>query len=43
MSQDSASIGRLVERLLDDHDLTRFERCVVVVEPERVRVRRPPR
>lgn len=43
ISQDPESLGWLVERLVMDHDLNDFERCVVVVEPERVRVRRRPR
>jgi predicted nuclease of predicted toxin-antitoxin system len=41
VSQDAASIVRLVNRLLRTHDLAAFSRCVVVVEPDRVRVRRP--
>lgn len=41
VSQDPASIDRLVDRFLEKHDLADFEGCLVVVEPERVRVRRP--
>lgn len=41
VSQDAASIVRLVSRLLRTHDLAAFGRCVVVVEANRVRVRRP--
>jgi len=40
-SQDPASILRLIERLLGMHELEEFSRCVVIVEPQRVRVRRP--
>ena len=40
-SQDPASILALVERLLDAHELEEFSRCVTIVEPQRVRVRRP--
>jgi predicted nuclease of predicted toxin-antitoxin system len=39
--QDTGSILDLVRRLLAAHDLDGFSRCVVVVEPNRVRVRRP--
>lgn len=41
VSQDPASILDLVSRLLRAHDLAAFSRCVVVVEPDRVRVRWP--
>lgn len=41
VSQDPASILGLVRRFLSAHDLAAFSRCVVVVEPNRVRVRRP--
>jgi predicted nuclease of predicted toxin-antitoxin system len=41
VSQDPSSILDLVSRLLRTHDLAAFSRCVVVVEPERVRVRWP--
>lgn len=40
-SQDPASILTLIERLLGIHELEEFSRCVVIVEPQRVRVRRP--
>ncbi len=40
-SQDPASILALAERLLEVHALEEFSRCVVIVEPQRVRVRRP--
>lgn len=40
-SQDPVSILELVDRLLDVHGLDDFGRCVVIVEPQRVRVRRP--
>lgn len=40
-SQDPAAIVDLIRRLLTAHDLDEFSRCVVVVEPKRVRVRRP--
>lgn len=40
-SQDPASILTLIERLLGIHELEEFSRCVVIVEPRRVRVRRP--
>ena len=40
-SQDPASIVALIDRLLDAHELDDFDRCVVVVEPQRVRIRRP--
>ncbi len=40
-SQDPASILALVDRLLEVHELQEFSRCVVIVEPQRVRVRRP--
>lgn len=39
--QDPASVLELVRRLLAAHDLDQFNRCVVVVEHDRVRVRRP--
>lgn len=39
--QDPVSIVDLLRRLLTAHDLAAFSRCVVVVEPHRVRVRRP--
>lgn len=41
LSQDPASIIALVDRLLDVHALEQFSGCVVIVEPQRVRVRRP--
>jgi predicted nuclease of predicted toxin-antitoxin system len=40
-NQDPQSIDRLVDRFLDDHDLADFERCLAIVEPGQVRVRRP--
>lgn len=40
-SQDPASISELISRLLDAHDLDDFSRCVAIVEPTRVRIRRP--
>ena len=42
-SQDPGSIRTLVDRLIDAHDLEEFRRCVAIVEPQRVRVRRPDR
>lgn len=41
VSQDPVSILTLVDRLLDAHELEEFSRCVTIVEPQRVRVRRP--
>lgn len=41
VSQDPASVVTLIDRLLDAHDLEEFSRCVVIVEPQRVRIRRP--
>lgn len=41
VSQDPVSILTLVDRLLDAHELEEFSRCVAIVEPQRVRVRRP--
>jgi predicted nuclease of predicted toxin-antitoxin system len=41
VSQDPASILELVDRLLDAYELDEFSRCVVIVEPQRVRIRRP--
>lgn len=41
VSQDLASILELADRLLDAHELAEFSGCVVIVEPQRVRVRRP--
>ena len=41
VSQDPVSIVALVDRLLDVHQFDEFEACVVIVEPQRVRVRRP--
>jgi predicted nuclease of predicted toxin-antitoxin system len=40
-SQDPGSVLMLVDRLLDARELEEFRRCVVIVEPQRVRVRRP--
>jgi len=40
-SQDPVSILELVDRLLDVHELEEFCHCVVIVEPRRIRVRRP--
>lgn len=40
-SQDPGSILELLDRFLDAHDLANLARCVTVVEPPRVRVRRP--
>lgn len=40
-SQDPASVSNLVDRLLDTHDLDDLAGCVVIVEPRRVRIRRP--
>lgn len=40
-SQDPASILELISRLLDAHDLDDFSGCVAIVEPTRVRIRRP--
>ena len=40
-SQDPASILELIRRLLDAHDLDDFSGCVAIVEPTRVRIRRP--
>ncbi len=36
------AVNRFVEEFVRDADLTEFARCVVIVEPHRVRVRRPP-
>lgn len=41
LSQDPASILELVDRLLGAHELEEFRRCVAIVEPQRVRIRRP--
>jgi predicted nuclease of predicted toxin-antitoxin system len=41
VSQDPVSILTLVDRLLAAHELDEFSRCVAIVEPQRVRVRRP--
>jgi predicted nuclease of predicted toxin-antitoxin system len=41
VSQDPASTRDLVSRLVRAHDLAALSRCVVVVEPNHVRVRRP--
>jgi predicted nuclease of predicted toxin-antitoxin system len=41
VSQDPASILTLVDRLLGAHELDEFSGCVAIVEPQRVRVRRP--
>jgi predicted nuclease of predicted toxin-antitoxin system len=41
VSQDPDSICELVDRLLDVQVLEGFNGCVVIVEPRRVRVRRP--
>lgn len=41
VSQAPASILELADRLLDAHELAEFSGCVVIVEPQRVRVRRP--
>lgn len=40
-SQDPGSILELLDRFLDAHELANLARCVTVVEPRRVRVRRP--
>lgn len=40
-SQDPASVLDLVDRLLETHDLDDLTGCVVIVEPRRVRIRRP--
>lgn len=40
-SQETSAITDLVDRLLRDHDLGDLHGCVVVVEPDRIRVRRP--
>jgi hypothetical protein len=36
------AVNRFIETFLRDTDLTSLARCVVIVEPSRVRVRRPP-
>ena len=36
------AVNRCIETFLRDTDLTSLARCVVIVEPSRVRVRRPP-
>jgi predicted nuclease of predicted toxin-antitoxin system len=41
VSQDPVSILTLVARVLAAHELDEFSRCVAIVEPQRVRVRRP--
>jgi predicted nuclease of predicted toxin-antitoxin system len=40
-SQDAASVRRLVLRFLDARDLADLRGCIVVVEPQRLRIRRP--
>ena len=40
-SQDPASVLDLVDRLLQTHGLDDLAGCVVIVEPRRVRIRRP--
>ena len=40
-SQDPVSVLELIDRLLEAQELDEFNRCVVIVEPQRVRVRRP--
>lgn len=40
-SQDPPSVLALVDRLLQVHDLDDLTGCVVIVEPRRVRIRRP--
>ena len=40
-SQDPASVLDLVDRLLQAHGLDDLAGCVVIVEPRRVRIRRP--
>lgn len=42
VSQDPVSILALLDRLLDAHELDEFSRCVTIIEPQRVRIRRPP-
>lgn len=41
LSQDPASLIALLDRLLVVHALDAFAGCVVIVEPQRIRVRRP--
>ncbi len=41
VSQSPVAILDLVDRLLHAHDLDELSGCVVIVEPRRVRVRRP--
>lgn len=40
-TQDPEAISQLLRRFLGQYDLAEFEGCNVVVEPTRVRVRRP--
>jgi predicted nuclease of predicted toxin-antitoxin system len=41
VSQDPSSILGLIERLMRTHPLDDLRGCVVVVEPQRIRIRRP--
>lgn len=41
VTQDPVSIRELVDRLLDAQELDELRGCVAIVEPHRVRVRRP--
>jgi predicted nuclease of predicted toxin-antitoxin system len=41
VSQDPSSILRLIERLMRTHPLDNLRGCVVIVEPQRIRIRRP--
>jgi len=41
LSRHGHDVHTVVERLLRDHPLDELRGCVVVVEPQRVRIRRP--
>lgn len=41
-SSGPLAVNRFVEEFVRDTDLGQLARCVVVVDPSRVRVRRPP-
>lgn len=40
-SQDPESLLHLVDRFFQHHDLGQLRGCIVIVEPQRVRIRRP--
>ena len=43
VSQNPATILELANRLLDAHEMGELSGCVVIVEPQRLRIRRPGR